>query len=122
MSNSIKTFLKPLKTARIPGELQLAPGINKQLKSVARQLRENDEHIVLFTGASETEKNYAANFIGKSIGRDTPCRQIFIPNPGFLSSEIHQFTQNVKKLAIKLLADSVIRKHLPITEYDGVNK
>ncbi len=34
----------------------------------------------------------------------------------------HQFTQNAKKLAIKLLADSVSRKHLPITEYDGVKK
>ena len=70
VSNLIKTFLKPLKTARIPGESQLAPGINKQLKSVARQLRENNEHIVLFTGASKTEKYFAANFIGELVGRN----------------------------------------------------
>jgi SpoVK/Ycf46/Vps4 family AAA+-type ATPase len=70
LSNSIKTFLKPLKTARIPGESQLAPGIKKQLKSVARQLRENNEHIVLFAGASETEKYYAASLIGELVGRN----------------------------------------------------
>ena len=113
LSNSIKTFLKPLKTARIPGESQLAPGINKQLKSVARQLRENNEHIVLFTGASETEKNYAASFIGELSERNV--YKIDLSN--LVSKYIGETEKNLARL---LSADSKLDAVLFFDEADSL--
>jgi SpoVK/Ycf46/Vps4 family AAA+-type ATPase len=113
LSNLIKTFLKPLKIARMPGESQLAPGINKQLKSVARQLRENNEHIVLFTGASETEKNYAASFIGELSERNV--YKIDLSN--LVSKYIGETEKNLARL---LSTDSKLDAVLLFDEADSL--
>lgn len=113
LSNSIKTFLKPLKTARISGESQLAPDVDKQLESVARQLRENNEHIVVFTGASDTEKNYAANYIGELIGRN--AYRIDLSN--VVSRTIGETEKNLARL---LSADSRLDAVLLFDEADSL--
>ena len=113
LTESYHEFLKPLETSQGSDEAGLSPGILDRLEWVAGQLRNNLEHVVLFTGATGAGKTLSASLLASHL--DYPLYRVDLAR--VVSKYIGETEKN---LSLLLQADSTQQAVLLFDEADAL--